>query len=162
MTRGKPTILSRKTHDRTRAERKEQSEGVFQSGGLPMSPPVELRGMKAAQRAWRRLMKANSQLPADLFNALDRGFMINYCQAVESQAKALELEGECHQSYIEGQFELEDLLKARVELRMATRLVADLSRQLYCSPKSRAGVNPETRTLTPEELISQELEELDL
>jgi hypothetical protein len=162
MTRGKPSILSRETHDRSRAEGKLEAEEAFRAAGLPKSPPIELRGMKTAQRAWRRLMKANSQLPADLFNALDKGFLINYCQAVEAKQKAMELENECYLNYQEGRLDLESMIKSRVELRMATRLVADLQKQIYGSPKSRGGVNPESKELTAEELIARELEELDL
>jgi hypothetical protein len=162
MSREKPTILSKATHDRTRAQRKLKAEEAFQAGGLPKYPPAELRGMKAAQRTWRMLIRANAQLPANLFNTLDKGFLINYCRAVEAKEKALELELECHKSYSDGQIELDALLKARTELRMATRLVADLSRQLYASPRSRSGVNPGIRELTAEEIIDRELQELDI
>lgn len=161
MTRGKPLILSRKPGSTIREEKKRESEEAFHANDLPKTPPQELHGMPAAKKAWRRLMKANSELPDDLFNTLDKGFLINYCQAVEAKQRALDLEEEARQSYQEGQINLEDLIKTRVELRMATRLIADLEKQLYATPKSRAGVNPRTRELSTEELISRELSDLD-
>ena len=161
MTRGKPLILSRKPGSTIREERKRESEEAFHANDLPKTPPPELHGMPAAKKAWRRLMKANGQLPANLFNSLDKGFLINYCQAVEAKQRALDLEEEARQRYEEGQLDLEELIKVRVELRMATRLVADLEKQIYATPKSRAGVSPGARELTPEELIDRELRELD-
>lgn len=162
MTRGKPTILSRETHDRTRAEQKMQREEAFLAGNLPEAPPVELQDIKVAQKAWRRLMKANAQLPASLFNTLDKGFLINYCQAVEAKHRAMELEEEYQKKYEGGLLDLESLFKVRVELRMSTRLVSDLEKQIYSTPKSRSGFNPKARELSSEEFIDRELRELDL
>ena len=56
---------------------------------------------------------------------------------------------------------LQDLLKTRVELRMATRLVADLEKQLFATPKARGGIAPPAKQPTPEEVIAHELEALD-
>jgi hypothetical protein len=161
MTRGKPLILSRKPGSTIREDRKREAEDAFRANDLPNSPPPELYGMHVAQKTWRQLMKANSELPDNIFNGLDKGFLINYCQAVEAKQRALDLEDECRQRFERGELELENLLKTRIELRMATRLVADLEKQLYATPKSRAGVNPRARELTTEELISRELSDLD-
>ncbi len=57
--------------------------------------------------------------------------------------------------------DLKALLAARVELRQSIRLVADMEKQIYATPKSRAGMNPAERELTPEELIGRELAEVD-
>jgi hypothetical protein len=162
MARGKPNLLSRKPTDRKRAEAKAKAEDAFRSGNLPKEPPVELRDMPAAQRAWRKLMKAHDQLPGQLFNGLDRGFLIGYCLAIQARQRALELEGEIRKRFEEGKEDLEDLIKVRAELRMSIRLCTDMEKQLYASPKSRGGVNPEPRELTPEELIERELQDLNL
>jgi hypothetical protein len=193
MTRGKPNLLSRKPTDRKRAEAKAEAEEAFRSGSLPKAPPAELKGMPAAQRAWRKLMKAHAQLPGALFNGLDRGFLIGYCLAVAARQRALDLEVEIwkalHNGHasdqmdipktqdggainddgnqivdggiLSGNIELQDLLKVRAELRMSIRLVSDMEKQLYASPKSRGGISPETRELTPEEVIEREIGDLD-
>jgi hypothetical protein len=161
MARGKPLILSKKPGSKVREERKRKAEEAFQSGTLPQGPPVELRGMPAAQKAWRKLKKAHDQLPGQLFNGLDRGFLIGYCLAVQARQRALDLEGEARKRFEERSFALEDLIKVRTELRMATRLVADLEKQLYATPKSRGGISPEPRELTAEELVKRELQDLD-
>jgi len=161
MTRGKPLILSRKPGSEVREERKRKAEGAFQAGSLPKGPPAELKGMLTARRAWRKLKKAHDQLPGQLFNGLDRGFLVGYCLAVEARQRALDLEGEVRKRFEEGKFDLENLIKVRAELRMAIRLCSDLEKQLYASPKSRGGVDPGARELTPEEVIERELQDLD-
>ena len=115
MTRGKPTILSRETHDRTRAEKKQKAEEFFQAGIFPMAPPIELKNMPAGQKTWRQLTKTNSQLPVPLYNDLDRGHLINYCMAVEALEKAEELEAICWRGFVKNVVDLDGLLKARVE-----------------------------------------------
>ena len=127
-----------------------------------MAPPIELKGMPAGQKTWRQLMKSNFKLPAPLYNDLDRGYLINYCQAIEALEKAGKLEAICWRGFVKNVIDLDGLIWARVELRMATRLVADLARGLYISPKSRAGVNPDAKELSPEEIIERELDELDI
>jgi hypothetical protein len=159
--RGKPSILSKKTHDRKRAEAKAEAEAAFRSGGLPKSPPIELKGMPAGRRAWVKLLRAHEQLPGELYNALDRECLIGFCQSVQARQRALELEEEIRKRFEDGRGELEDLLRVRAELRMATRLVVDMQKQLFATPKSRGGVNPESRELTPEEVVERELGDLD-
>lgn len=161
MARGKPNLLSRKPTDRKRTETKAESEKAFRSGNLPKAPPAELKNMPAAQRAWRRLMRAHEKLPSELFNGLDFGFLLAYCQSVQARQRAQELEEKIRRRFARGRSELEDLIRVRVELRQATRLVVDMEKQLYCTPKSRGGVSPEPRELSPEELIERELRDLD-
>lgn len=161
MTRGKPLILSRKPGSAAREEKKRAAEEAFRSAGLPKAPPAELKGMPAAQRAWRKLMKAHAQLPGQLFNGLDRGFLIGYCLGVQARQRALDLEKDCQKRFDEGSFALEDLIKVRAELRMATRLVIDMEKQIYATPKSRGGISPEPREESPEEVIDRELGDLD-
>jgi hypothetical protein len=161
MTRGKPLILSREPGSKVRAARKRAAEAAFEASALPRNPPAELAGMKAGRAAWRALLKAHSQLPGELFNGLDRQFLIEFCLAVEAQQRALELEKKLAAKYDAGELVLEVLLKARVELRMAMRLVADLSKQVYATPKARGGVSPAGRQPSPEEVIERELAEID-
>jgi hypothetical protein len=106
-------------------------------------------------------MKAHELLPGELFNGLDRVFLVDYCMAVQSRHNAVDLESKVKKLFEEGEAELEDLIRARAELRMATRLVVDFSKQAYLTPKSRGGVTPDDRELTPEEIVERELEELD-
>lgn len=164
MTRGKPLLLSRKPGSRPRADRKRAAESAFKAGALPQNPPAELSGLAAARRAWREIMRAHGQLPGELFNQLDRGFLIGYCLARQGRQDALELVNQLQKDYVNGNNDsdnLKALLAARVELRQSIRLVADLEKQIYATPKARAGVNPGGRELTPEELISRELAEVD-
>jgi hypothetical protein len=105
-------------------------------------------------------MRAHDALPGELFNQLDRGFLVGYCLAVEGRSRALELERKIAQAYDAGQAVLQDLLRVRVELRQSTRLVADLEKQIYGTPKSRAGVSPPGREATAEEVIERELAEI--
>jgi hypothetical protein len=48
-----------------------------------------------------------------------------------------------------------------VELRQTIRLVSDLEKQVYATPKSRGGVSPAPREATPEEVIAAEMRDLD-
>lgn len=148
MTRGKALILSRKPGSEAREDRKQKAEKAFRAGDLPKSPPADLKGMSVARNTWRRLMKIHDQLPGQLYNSLDRGFLIGYCLAVQARQNALQLEADTYQGFQEGRFELDDLLKVRAEARMATRLASDLEKQLYGTPKSRGGVNPEAKETT--------------
>jgi hypothetical protein len=161
MTRGKPLILSRKPGSAAREQRKRAAESSFSSGALPKNPPGELAGMKQARRAWREVMQAHDQLPGELFNALDRGFLIGYCLARQARQDSLELAAQLTKDYKAGIADLKGLIAVRVELRQATRLVADLEKQLYGTPKARAGVSPSPRELTDDELVDQELSEVD-
>ena len=160
MARGKPNILSRKPTDRKRTEAKAEAEEAFRAGDLPNSPPVELRGMPAAQRAWRQLLRAHSQLPGQLFNRLDMDFIIIYCQAVQSRQRAVVMEIAAHKMFLEGHMDLDSLLKIRTELRMSSRLVTDLLKQLFCTPRSRGGVSP-VREETPEQVVEREIADLN-
>lgn len=161
MARGKPLLFSRKPGSAPREKRKRAAESAFAAGALPKNPPGELAGMKAARRAWREVMQAHEQLPGELFNALDRGFLIGYCLARQGRQDSLELAAQLAKDYKEGKTGMTALLAARVELRQATRLVADLEKQLYGTPKSRAGVSPAPRELSDDELIDRELSEVD-
>lgn len=161
MTRGKPLILSRKPGSAPREQRKRAAESSFAAGALPIHPPGELAGMRAARRAWREVMQAHDQLPGELFNALDRGFLIGYCLARQGRQDSLELAAALKKKYDAGNAGLKDLIAARVEFRQATRLVADLEKQLYGTPKARAGVSPAPREKSDEELIDQEMSEVD-
>lgn len=161
MTRGKPLIFSQKAGSSRRERRKRQAEAGWKSGELPRKPPAELKDAPAGRAAWRALLRAHDQLPGDIFNLLDRGFLIGYCLAVQSRARALELERKISGLFDEEKAPLQDLLKVRTELRMATRLVADLEKQLFATPKARGGVAPPARQPTPEEVIAHELEALD-
>jgi hypothetical protein len=160
MSRGKPNIISRKPTDRKRTEAKAEAEAAFRSGDPPSTPPVELRGMPHAQRAWRKLMKAHSQLPGQLYNRLDQDFIILFCQSVQSRQRAVVMEIAAHKMFVEGHFELDDLLKVRTELRMSTRLCADLLKQLFCTPRSRGGVSP-VREESAAEVVERELLDLN-
>ncbi len=161
MARGKPLLFSRKPGSAVRSQRKKAAESAFHAGGLPLNPPPELKGLPYARRAWRELMRAHDQLPGELFNQLDRGFLVGYCLARQARADALQLATNLGKEYTKSGIGFDNLLKARVELRQTTRLVADLEKQIYATPKSRAGVSPESRELTPEELIERELKEVD-
>lgn len=204
MTRGKPTLFSRETHDAARAQRKQAAESAFHSRvRLPKSPPAQLDGLPAAQAAWRALLKVHSDLPADLLSGLDRDFLIGYCLAVQMRTNALELERIVTERYRAGQAELSDLrelvsavidrcqagkeelsellklenlvtdrrqaaqaeyselIKARAELRQTVRLVSDLEKQIYATPKSRAGVVPLAREESPQEVVEREMRDLD-
>jgi phage terminase small subunit len=161
MARGKPSILSREDRNKKRAARKEKAESAFRTGALPKSPPAALDGMKAARAAWRALMRAHANLPGELFNGLDRDFLINYCLAVEARARALELEATITKKFITGELVIDVLIKARVELRQTIRLVADLEKQVYATPKSRGGVAPAAKELTPEQIVQREMDELN-
>jgi hypothetical protein len=161
MARGKPLILSRKPGSEVRARKKSEAESSFRTSALPSNPPAALAGMKAARAAWRSLMKAHGQLPGELFNALDRDFVIGYCLAVQARQRALDLEKKVALEYVAGAAGLSVLLAVRVELRQTIRLVADLEKQIYASPKSRGGVSPEPREATPEEIVKRELEDLN-
>jgi hypothetical protein len=141
MTRGKPLLFQRDTGGRARLARKRAAESAFQAGRLPKNPPAELSGA-AARAAWRAALRAHSHLPSQLFNELDRSFLIGYCLAVQARADALDLAADLGKKYKAGEEKLPALIKARAELRMATRLVSDLEKQLYMTPKARAGVNP--------------------
>jgi hypothetical protein len=157
MARGKPNLISREPTDRRLTERKAESESLFQSKiPLPKHPPVELREMPAACRAWRSMMRIHAGLPADLLSGLDRDFLISYCQAVQSKKDALDLAAAVKEKYDKGQADLEDVLKSRVEARMANRLVLDYSRQMYASPKSRGGISPVEKS--PSDPFDNELE----
>lgn len=119
------------------------AESLFQAGtGLPKNPPRALDGMPAARAAWRGLIRAFAEVGADLLSGLDREFLISYCQAVQANRDAFELARSVKTKYDKGEAALQDVLKARAELRMATRLLLDFSKQLYTSPKSRGGVQP--------------------
>jgi hypothetical protein len=159
--RGKPSILSREDRNKKRTQRKSDAESSFRTGALPRNPPAALAGMKAAQSAWRALMRAHAELPGELFNALDRDFVLGYCLAVQARQKALDLEKAVAQKWEAGEVELGALLAVRVELRQSLRLVADLEKQIYASPKSRGGVSPAPREETPEEVVERELNDLD-
>jgi hypothetical protein len=156
MARGKPLIFSKKPASSTRRRRKEEAESGFMGSNLSPIPPVELRGMAAARRAWRKIMSAHSKLPGQLFNGLDRDFLIGYCLAIQARHNALQLEKDITKKYSEGVVELADLLKCRTELRMSTRLVGDLEKQMYGTPRSRGGVTP-----PPKEVQDSFLDELD-
>lgn len=161
MTRGKPLLLSRKPGSRVREDRKRAEESAFNAGKLPQNPPPELSGLTDARRAWRELMVEHDQLPGELFNGLDRGFLVGYCMARQARQDALRLAKTLAKEYKKSGIGLDNLFKARVELRQSTRLVADLEKQIYATPKSRAGVNPAARELTPAELIEREVSEVD-
>ncbi len=160
MARGKPLILSRKPGSKTREESKRGRESAFEAGALPKSPPADLAGLPAARAAWRAIMRAHAQLPGELFNALDRDYLVGYCLAVQNRRNALALAADLAAKYARGEVALECLLKVRAELRQSIRLVSDLEKQLYANPKSRGGVSPEKREKTAQELIDQELAEL--
>ena len=121
----------------------------MQGSQLPRNPPRELIGMAVARAAWRSLMREHRKLPGELLSGLDRAFLIGYCLAVEARARALDLEHKATLLCATGQVDLKSLLSVRAELRQATRLVSDLEKQIYGTPKSRAGVTPEPRK--PEE-----------
>jgi hypothetical protein len=157
MTRGKPLIMSLQPGSKVRERSKRDAESAFKSSRLPKNPPSELQDHEEARRAWRALMRAHERLPAELFNSLDRGFLVNYCLAVQARADAQKLAKSIFESYEEGKSELQDLLKARVELRMSTRLVADLEKQIYATPKSRAGVSPDSKPRPGDDAIDGEL-----
>lgn len=159
--RGKPTLFSRPAGSRARAEEKKERETAFRSGRLPKNPPAELCDCPAGKSAWRALMRAHAQLPGEIFNQLDRGFLIGYCLAVEGRSRAMDLERSLFIKYRAGEAELAGLLKVRVELRQAVRLVSDLEKQIYGTPKSRAGVSPAAREPSPEEVIEAELREIN-
>lgn len=161
MTRGKPSLLSRPAGSQARADKKLSAESAFKAGELPKNPPAALKDAPAGRAAWRALMRAHGQLPGELFNGLDRDCLLNYCLAVEARAQALTLAGKVAKLFDEGTTDLQSLLKVRAELRMATRLVGDLEKQLYATPKSRGGVSPAKRSPSPEEVIEHELYQLD-
>ncbi|MHB0923019.1 MAG: hypothetical protein ACYC3H_03520 [Bellilinea sp.] len=161
MARGKPLLFSRKPGSAARSQRKKAAESAFHAGDLPLNPPPELKGLPDGRRAWRELMRAHDQLPGELFNQLDRGFLVGYCLARQARADAQQLAADLGREYKKSGVGFDYLLKARVELRQATRLVADLEKQIYATPKSRAGVSPESRPLTDQELIDRELNEMD-
>ena len=151
MTRGKPLILSRKPGSSVREENKREAEAAFRTPALPKTPPLELHGMPAAKKAWRKLAKAHAQLPGQLFNSLDLGYLIGYCLAVQARQKAIELEEETNHRYLAGELNLSDLIKVRSELRMAVRLCGDMEKQIYGTPKSRGGISPESKDDDPME-----------
>ena len=90
-------------------------------------------------------MREHEKLPGELLSGLDRAFLVNYCLAVEARARALDLEGVVTKRYSEGAADLKELLAVRAELRQATRLISDMEKQIYGTPKSRAGVTPPPR-----------------
>lgn len=160
--RGKPTLFSKDQGDsRAKTRRKKAAEAAFKDEGLPKEPPYELRGMPAAQAAWRRLIAAHEQLPAELFTGLDRGFLIGYCLAVQGRKTSLVLEKDIAAKYAKGTVELKDLVMVRVELRQSTRLVSDLEKQMFATPKARGGVTPPAKEESPEEVVARELAEFD-
>lgn len=161
MARGKPLLFSREPGSKVRKSRKKRAEAGFSTGALPKTPPAELKNAPAGRAAWRALMRAQEQLPEEIFNGLDRNFLVGYCLAIEARQKAIDLESKMSALFSQDGLALQDLLKVRVELRMATRLVSDLEKQLYATPKSRAGVNPPTRQATPDEVIAHELAEIE-
>jgi hypothetical protein len=149
MTRGKPAIFNKDQGGRDRLDRKRTAEVLMQGSQLPRNPPASLTGMTFARAAWRSLMREHRKLPGELLSGLDKSFVIGYCLAIEARARALDLEGAVNNRYLEGTSDLKELLSVRAELRQATRLVSDLEKQIYGTPKSRAGVTPEPRK--PEE-----------
>lgn len=155
-------LFSRDPGSKERAERKRRAESAFKSGELPKNPPAELKDAPTGRAAWRALMRAHDQLPGELFTGLDRGFLVGYCLAVQARQRAIDLERKVSELFEKGNTALQNLLKVRVELRMATRLVSDLEKQLYGTPKSRAGVTPETKQPTAQEVVARELADLDL
>lgn len=159
--RGKPLILSRPLGTSARRAAKAEAEAGFQSGALPRNPPVELAGMAAGRAAWRGLMKAHDALPSPLYNLLDRGALLIYCQAVQACQDARGLAKTIAARFEKGEAELKDLIAARTELRQSARLVSDLSKQLYLTPRSRGGIAPPPRELSPEEVIAAELRDMD-
>jgi phage terminase small subunit len=162
MTRGKPLIFSRENEgNNSRVKAKREAEERVKAGALPKSPPAELADMPAAKAAWRELTRAADALPAPLFNGLDRASLVGYCLARQAREDAKALALQVHKAYTAGDVELKSLLAVRVELRQASRLAADLEKQLYLSPKSRAGVNPEPRELSEEEKLKAELDNLE-
>jgi hypothetical protein len=162
MSRGKPVLLSKEYKDHNRQKRKIAGEESFKTDlPLPKNPPVQLDGMMAGQRAWRSLMRAHSKLPAELLSVLDKQFLINYCVAVQLHHDAVGLVEEMNQRFSDGTGTLDDVLRARVELRMVLRLMLDYSKQLFANPRSRGGTNPPTKELTPEEVVERELKDLD-
>jgi hypothetical protein len=157
MARGKPSIFSREQRSAKRAARKRSAEAALRAGTLPRNPPAELKGLPAARRAWSALLRAHDQLPGELFNGLDRDFLVGYCLAIQARANALDLERMAKGMFVRGEITAKDLLKVRAELRMATRLAADLEKQIYATPKSRGGVTPPARQLSPAEVVEREL-----
>lgn len=162
MSRGKPALLSKEYKDRQRQEKKLAGEESFRTNlPLPQKPPVQLDGMAEGQRAWRSILRVHSRLPADLLSILDKQFLINYCVAVQLHHDAVDLVEEMNQRFSDGTGTLDDVLHARVELRMVLRLMLDYSKQLFANPRSRGGTNPPTKELTPEEVVERELKDLD-
>lgn len=151
--RGKPLIFSREsTGNRGRVKKKREAEELSASNGLPKNPPSELKGMREARRAWRTLMRAENRLPGKVFNDLDLGFLIGYCLAVQARQRALELEAAASNKFRNGEIDLAALIKVRVELRQSIRLVSDLEKQLYGTPRARGGVTTPAKEIDPMEL----------
>jgi hypothetical protein len=151
MSTGKPSLISKEYKDHRRQEKKIAGEESFKVDlPLPKTPPVQLDGMPEGQKAWRSLMRAHGKLPADLLSVLDREFLLNYCTTVQLHRDAVDLVTEISQKYNQGAAVLEDLLKARVELRMTLRLLLDYSKQLFGNPRSRGGTTPPTKEIADE------------
>jgi len=161
MAKGKPLIFSKKPGSEVRRAAKVKAESAFKAGALPQKPPADLAGMPEARAAWRQLMRAHRALPGELFNELDRDYLIAFCLAVQARARALDLERAMSLKWAAGEVDISTLLSTRSELRQTIRLCSDLSKQLFATPKSRGGVTPSARQPTPEEVVDFELQQLN-
>ncbi len=154
MTRpAKPYALNRR-HDTLsdKKQRAENEKAMTPSQPLPMDAPSLFTQPITAAGVWRWLMRAYSELDAQIVTRLDQHLLTDYCRLME-QAYQLDQEREriagdleaAHQAGKEaGELAaMRDLLlkyDARIDRKKA--LLLQWRQSLYLTPRARAGAAP--------------------
>jgi phage terminase small subunit len=156
------------TRHETAAERKarEESEARLRPNRqLPLSAPAQIKDMKIAAEAWRRVMREYRSLEGEIVTRLDLDLLLDYCVLAEQvheldamRATSREIYKNLSKLYnqfmkngqetdavmmankVTGAFDAIVKLDGRVDRKRD--LMFKMRQHLYLTPRSRAGVAP--------------------
>ncbi|MBE0699679.1 MAG: P27 family phage terminase small subunit [Anaerolineaceae bacterium] len=156
------------TRHETAAERKarEESEARLRPNRqLPLSAPVQIKDMKIAAEAWRRVMREYRSIEGEIVTRLDLDLLLDYCVLAEQvheldamRATSREIYKNLSKLYsqfmkngqetdavmmaskVTGAFDAVVKLDGRVDRKRD--LMFKMRQHLYLTPRSRAGVAP--------------------
>ena len=148
---------------------------------LSKAPPAELKGHRVARGVWTRLIGLYFETEGVLITAFDADLLTKYCMAEEELAELYKLRGEVKDLYVAhskllarirpkpdqlkdyfGALSQANALLQRfqgLDARMdgKRKMVFTLAQSMYLTPRSRAGVAPQSK---PPEEEKDELETL--
>jgi len=170
MSRAKPSsLVVRAESAADRAVRLAREKAATPAKPLPKTPPAALKGHKTAARAWRYLMARYGEIEGVIVTGFDQQLVVNYCLGLEQYAEIQTMRAAAYRLWLELSeaqnaagpedkislaiktvYSFDMILKLDARLDRKADLLHKFSQSIYLTPRSRAGVAPNSKHDEPE------------